>query len=81
MIYSQYGCVIVRVKELNLDTGLCKIVLAAEGKYPESTKEDYPIIALRADNGFEEIKEAAEVVIDSIGPDAKGGNDGIVKPE
>lgn len=73
MIYSQYGCEVVKVKEVNLDTGLCKVVLAAEGKYPEATKEDYPILALRADGGWTAILEAAEVVIDSTGHDSKGG--------
>ena len=72
MIYSQYGCEVVEVKEVNLDTGLCKIVLAAEGKHPEVTKEDYPLIALKAEGGWKAILEAAEVVIDSTGHDAKG---------
>jgi len=81
MIYSQYGCVVKEVREVNLDTGFCVIVLASEGKYPETVKKQYPLISLKADGGFEEIKEAAGRVIDSTGHDSKGGDGGIVEQE
>ncbi len=59
MIYTQYGCVVTRVVECNLDNGTAHIV------YDGQDRKDYPLIALRADGGMDDIIAEAETVIET----------------